>query len=132
MTASAPILRGQPGRNPGDNDDTTRHLLRLKGRGSLGVLGLLVKGHVGVSKVGELGRQFEDRQLSFAAVDTQFLKFLAGLSRSGRSLQGHTPDLLLAGVFVLDRQLGIITPVALPLSLHQDKERGVLVDFGRG
>ena len=26
VAALAPVLRGQPGRNPGDNDDTTRHL----------------------------------------------------------------------------------------------------------
>jgi hypothetical protein len=26
VTALAPVLRGRPGRNPGDNDDTTRHL----------------------------------------------------------------------------------------------------------
>jgi hypothetical protein len=26
VAALAPVLRGNPGRNPGDNDDTTRHL----------------------------------------------------------------------------------------------------------
>jgi hypothetical protein len=26
VTALGPVLRGQPGRNPGDKDDTTRHL----------------------------------------------------------------------------------------------------------
>ena len=26
VAALAPVLRGQKGRNPGDNDDTTRHL----------------------------------------------------------------------------------------------------------
>jgi len=26
VTAFSPALRGQPGRNPGDNDDATKHL----------------------------------------------------------------------------------------------------------
>jgi hypothetical protein len=29
VTALTPMLRGQPGRNPGDNDGTTRHLSGL-------------------------------------------------------------------------------------------------------
>jgi hypothetical protein len=32
VTALAPVLRGQPGRNPGDNDDTTKHLSGRSGR----------------------------------------------------------------------------------------------------
>ena len=85
-------------------------LLRLKGGGSLGILGLPIKRCVGVSKVGKLRREFEDRQISFEAMDKQFREFLVGLSRGGGSFQRHTPNLLLAGVFVLDRQLGIIAP----------------------
>jgi hypothetical protein len=63
-------------------------LLRLQGGGFLGVLGLLVKVWVGIGELGEFGGELEDRQFAFAAVDSQFFKFLPGLGRGAAPSRG--------------------------------------------
>ena len=100
VTALAPVLRGQPGRNPGDNDDTTRH---LSGR-SVRVLAFLLRFllrqgfrlRVGAMADKPAEQATRKRAAGKSLSRNTFWKLLS--SRMLRKFQNLTDSLTLAGV----------------------------------